>query len=87
MTGPTLIAHGKPADTPAAAVRWATTPQQQTLVTTLAELPRIVEVREAVVALGKQLGFTYVAVDLAGFRSGSLNEVLPAETLVQLKRR
>src|SRR5436190_18410054 len=36
------------------------------------ELARIVEVREAVVALGKQLGFTYVAVDLAGFRSGSL---------------
>ena len=50
-----------------------------------AELPRIVEVREAVVALGKQLGFTYVAVDLAGFRSGSLNEVLPAETLIKLR--
>jgi len=50
-----------------------------------AELARIVEVRDAVVALGKQLGFTYVAVDLAGFRSGSLNEVLPAETLVKLR--
>ncbi|HSS00100.1 MAG TPA: ATP-dependent sacrificial sulfur transferase LarE [Kofleriaceae bacterium] len=50
-----------------------------------AELPRIVEVREAVVALGKQLGFTYVAVDLAGFRSGSLNEVLPAEALIKLR--
>ena len=50
-----------------------------------AELPRIVEVRDAVVALGKQLGFTYVAVDLAGFRSGSLNEVLPAEALIQLR--
>lgn len=49
------------------------------------ELPRIVEVREAVVALGKQLGFAYVAVDLAGFRSGSLNEVLPADTLVKLR--
>jgi pyridinium-3,5-biscarboxylic acid mononucleotide sulfurtransferase len=50
-----------------------------------AELARIVELREAVVALGKSLGFTYVAVDLAGFRSGSLNEVLPAETLVKLR--
>jgi uncharacterized protein len=50
-----------------------------------AELARIVELREAVVALGKTLGFTYVAVDLAGFRSGSLNEVLPADTLVKLR--
>lgn len=44
-------------------------------------------VRERVVALGKQLGFAYVALDLAGFRSGSLNEVLPAEKLVQLRGR
>jgi len=52
------------------------------------DLPRMVSpgVRERVVALGKQLGFTYVALDLAGFRSGSLNEVLPTETLVRLKR-
>ena len=49
------------------------------------ELARIVEVREAVVALGKQLGFTYVTVDLGGFRSGSLNEVLPADALVKLR--
>jgi len=40
------------------------------------ELARIVEVRDAVVALGKQLGFTYVALDLAGFRSGSLNDLI-----------
>ncbi len=42
------------------------------------ELPRMVDpaVRAAVVALGERLGFTYVAVDLAGFRSGSLNRVL-----------
>jgi uncharacterized protein len=53
------------------------------------ELPRIVApgVREAIVALGKRLGFSYVALDLAGFRSGSLNEVLPAETLIQLRGR
>jgi uncharacterized protein len=40
------------------------------------ELPRMLEVRDEVVALGKRLGFAYVALDLAGFRSGSLNEVL-----------
>ena len=40
------------------------------------ELPRAVELREELVALGKRHGFAYVAVDLAGFRSGSLNEVL-----------
>ena len=53
------------------------------------ELVRIVApgVREQVVALGKQLGFTYVAIDLGGFRSGSLNEVLPQATLVQLRVR
>ena len=47
------------------------------------ELARAVETRDAIVALGKRLGFAYVALDLAGFRSGSLNEVLP---LVQLKK-
>lgn len=49
------------------------------------ELPRALEQRERIVALGKQVGFAYVALDLAGFRSGSLNEVLPAETLIQLR--
>jgi uncharacterized protein len=52
------------------------------------ELSRVVAagVREQVVALGKRLGFTYVALDLAGFRSGSLNETLSPEALIQLKR-
>jgi uncharacterized protein len=50
-----------------------------------AELPQIVALRDQVVALGKQLGFAYVALDLAGFRSGSLNEVLPAASLVKLR--
>jgi uncharacterized protein len=50
------------------------------------DLERIVApgMREQVVALGKRVGFAYVALDLAGFRSGSLNEVLPQ--LVKLKR-
>jgi uncharacterized protein len=54
------------------------------------ELPRLVEptVRTAVVALGKRLGFTFVALDLAGFTSGSLNQLLPAAGgLVPLGRR
>jgi uncharacterized protein len=49
------------------------------------DLPRLVApgVRDDVVALGRRLGFTYVALDLAGFRSGSANEV----PLVALGRR
>jgi uncharacterized protein len=33
-------------------------------------------VREAVVALGRRQGFTFVALDLAGFSSGSLNQLV-----------
>jgi len=52
------------------------------------DLARVVEpgVRDRIVSLGKQLGFAYIALDLAGFRSGSANEVLPAETLVKLRK-
>ena len=32
--------------------------------------------RSAVVERFKQLGFAYVTLDLAGFRSGSMNEVI-----------
>ncbi len=45
------------------------------------ELARVLPMRDQIVALGKRLGFAYVALDLQGFRSGSLNEVL-----VPLKR-
>jgi uroporphyrinogen III methyltransferase/synthase len=34
-----LVAHGKRADTPAAAIRWGATPRQQTVAGTLADLP------------------------------------------------
>jgi uncharacterized protein len=49
------------------------------------DLPRLIapDVRDEVVAIGRRLGFTYVALDLAGFRSGSANEV----PLVALGRR
>src|SRR5581483_4487837 len=34
------------------------------------------EVRQAIVALGRAQGFTFVALDLAGFASGSLNQLV-----------
>ena len=34
-------------------------------------------------AIFKELGFTYVTLDLEGFRSGSMNAVLPAGTLAR----
>ncbi len=43
-----------------------------------ADLPRAVDpgTREAIVALGRDQGFTFVALDLAGFSSGSLNKLI-----------
>lgn len=40
------------------------------------DFPAVLEQREVIVAALKQLGYAYVTLDLAGFRSGSLNEVL-----------
>lgn len=48
----------------------------------VAELERVVALRAQIVALGKAAGFTYVALDLEGFRSGAMNE-----TLTPLRRR
>ncbi len=39
-------------------------------------IPRLLELRENVVDAIKQAGFTYVSLDLEGFRSGSMNEPL-----------
>ncbi len=49
----------------------------------VAELARLLndELRNSIVARLKSLGYTYVTVDLSGFRSGSMNEVLPPEAL------
>lgn len=49
-----------------------------------AELQRAVDpgVRAQIVELGRACGFTYVAVDLGGYRTGALNE-----TLVQLGKK
>jgi uncharacterized protein len=41
------------------------------------------EVREGIVRRLKELGFRYVTLDLEGFRSGSMNELIPLE----LRRR
>jgi pyridinium-3,5-biscarboxylic acid mononucleotide sulfurtransferase len=46
------------------------------------ELARAVEHADQITALGKSCGFTYVALDLEGFRSGAMNE-----TLTPLRRR
>ena len=37
---------------------------------------RALELRETMVKLGRKLGFTFVALDLAGFASGSLNQLI-----------
>ena len=42
-----------------------------------ADMAGLIEQRERIVARLKELGYQYVTLDLAGFRSGSLNDVLP----------
>jgi uncharacterized protein len=48
-----------------------------------ADMAGLIEQRERVVERLKELGYKYVALDLAGFRSGSMNEVL---TLTEVSR-
>ena len=43
-----------------------------------ADIPRLAARAEEIVAALKSFGFTYVALDLQGYRTGSLNETLPA---------
>ena len=49
------------------------------------ELPRALtmEMMDAITAALKQAGFKYVTLDCSGFRSGSMNAVLPAEVLAR----
>ena len=49
----------------------------------IADIGLVLDQREAVLARLKELGFTYVTLDLQGFRSGSLNEVRH-EDLIQI---
>jgi uncharacterized protein len=45
------------------------------------ELPKAFEARDAIVTAGKRAGFAYVTLDLAGYRTGSHNEVLAKRVL------
>jgi len=49
------------------------------------ELPRALtmEMLDAITAALKQAGYQYVTLDCAGFRSGSLNAILPVEVLAR----
>jgi uncharacterized protein len=44
-----------------------------------AEIPYALEAADRIAAQVKALGYTYVAIDLQGFRSGSMNETLGSE--------
>jgi uncharacterized protein len=50
-----------------------------------AELPRALtmEMLDAITAQLKQIGFQYVTLDCVGFRSGSMNAILPVEVLAR----
>jgi len=50
-----------------------------------AELPRalVIDMLEAISTALKQAGYQYVTLDCAGFRSGSLNALLPADVLAR----
>ena len=41
-----------------------------------ADFARAIEQRSAIVAALKEIGFAYITMDLSGFRSGSMNEIL-----------
>lgn len=49
------------------------------------EMPRVLnlEILDAITSALRQVGYQYVTLDTAGFRSGSLNAVLPAEVLLR----
>ncbi|MGG1553375.1 ATP-dependent sacrificial sulfur transferase LarE [Paenibacillus ferrarius] len=49
------------------------------------EIMKVVEHREAIYDKFTKLGFTYVTLDLQGYRTGSLNEVLSKETKDKVK--
>jgi uncharacterized protein len=51
----------------------------------LDELPRFVQpaIRETLIAAFRALGFKFVTLDLEGFRSGSLNGLIPLDSLLR----
>jgi len=53
------------------------------------ELPRAMslELAKELVRIFKSIGFTYVTLDLEGFRSGSMNAILPAASLLDVAKK
>ncbi|MFD0695999.1 ATP-dependent sacrificial sulfur transferase LarE [Paenibacillus sp. GCM10027628] len=49
------------------------------------EIHKVVEHRDAIYEKFSKLGFTYVTLDLQGYRTGSMNEVLSKETKEKVK--
>ena len=49
------------------------------------DLPRLVELelRGELIATFRALGFKFITLDLEGFRSGSMNSVIPVENLLR----
>ena len=45
-----------------------------------ADIPRLVELREPIHARFKELGYTYVTLDLEGYRSGKMNDTLAGKS-------
>jgi uncharacterized protein len=72
-------------------VRWHASTSESLVATKPAAIARIeigkdemmkaFEARDAIVAAGKRAGFAYVTLDLAGYRTGSHNEVLEGRSL------
>jgi uncharacterized protein len=52
----------------------------------VADLPKLVDAehRDGIVRKFKALGYTYVTIDLAGYRTGSLNDALKNKTLLPM---
>jgi uncharacterized protein len=48
------------------------------------DIPRLVELREPINARFKELGYTYVTLDLEGHRSGKMNDTLAKKNLVPI---
>jgi uncharacterized protein len=48
------------------------------------DIPRLVELREPINARFKELGYTYVTLDLEGYRSGKMNDTLTRKNLVPI---
>lgn len=49
------------------------------------EIMKVIELKEQIFAKFTELGFAYVTLDLQGYRTGSMNEVLPANGKSPLK--